>query len=141
MTSPPLTDREYAYFFVAGPGTHESVTDILGLQPSEAWNVGDRSEQTGRVQKFMQWRLNSGLDDTAPLKDHIEALLLFLLPREEQLRKLWLDYDLFIQGVGHYAPSGHGVHLNREVVRQAARLGVAFDLDFYFFDDHDQDRE
>jgi len=139
MTSPPLTDREYAYFSVSGPGTHESVTDIIGLQPSQAWNAGDRSEQTGRVQKAMHWRLNSGFDDTVPLERHIDSLLLFLLPREEQLRKLWLDYDLVIQCVGHYLPSGHGVHLNREVVRQAARLGLAFDLDFYYQDDHDHD--
>ncbi len=87
----------------------------------------------------MQWRLNSGLDDTAPLERHIENLLLFLVPREEQLRKLWLDCDLVIQCVGHYPPSGHGAHLNREVVRQAARLGLAFDLDFYYQDDHDHD--
>jgi hypothetical protein len=139
MASPPLTDREYAYFYVLGPGTHESVTDITGLKPSQAWNAGDRSEQTGRVQKLMRWRLDSGLDDTEPLERHIESLLLFLIPREEQLRKLWLDYDLVIQCVGYYPPSGHGAHLNREVIRQAARLGLALDLDFYYQDEHGHD--
>lgn len=139
MASPPLTNREYAYFSVSGPGTHESVTDIIGLQPSQAWNAGDRSEQTGRVQKSMRWRLDSGFDDTAPLERHLDNLLLFLMPREEQLRKLWPDYDLVIQCVGYYPPNGHGTHLNREVIRQAARLGLALDLDFYYQDDHGHD--
>jgi hypothetical protein len=31
------------------------------------------------------------------------------------------------------------MHFNREQVRQAAQLGLAFDLDFYFTDDHGHD--
>jgi len=88
----------------------------------------------------MAWRLDSGLDDTQPLALHIDALLLIVGAREEDLRDLWLDYDLTIQCVGYYPASGHGVHFDREVVRRAARLGLAFDCDFYYLDDRESAR-
>lgn len=130
MASPPLTTREYAYLSITGPGSHEKITEILGLDPSQAWNPGDRSDQTGRLQKYMRWRRDSGFDDREPLERHIESLLTLLAAKEEQLRQLWLEYDLTLQCVGYYPPSGHGAHLSRELVRQAARLGLALDLDF-----------
>jgi len=134
MPSPPITSREYAYFYVSGPGTHESVSSLLGLEPSQSWNVGDTIEGTGRLRNVMRWQLDSGLDDRHPISAHIEALLVLLIPRESQLGRLALENDLVIQCVGHYPPAGHGVHLSREVVRQAARISAAFDLDFYYLD-------
>jgi hypothetical protein len=135
MTSPPLTRREYAYIRVTGPGNHETITEILGLQPSEAWNLGDMNERNGKPRKFMSWRRGSGLDDTEPLREHIEALLLHLHSRSDAVRNLWVDYDLQLQCVGYYPPSGHGAHFDREQIRQAAQLGLALDLDFYYLDD------
>ena len=136
MTSPPLTNREYAYFHVSGPATHEQVTDILGIKPTEAWNVGDINPQSGRPCKFMTWRLSSALDDTQPLNMHIQNLFLYLHPKVDALRLLWVDYDLTLQCVGYFPPSGHGLNFDRDQIRQAAQLGLAFDLDFYYVDDY-----
>ncbi|MEW5837301.1 MAG: DUF4279 domain-containing protein [Pseudomonadota bacterium] len=136
MTSSPLTTREYAYFHISGSGTHEHVTAVLGISPSEAWNVGDTKPQNGKPCKFMSWRLSSGLDDTQPLDKHIQNLFLYLQPKAEALRQLWLDYDITLQCVGYFPASGHGVHFDREQIRQAAQLGLAFDLDFYYVDDY-----
>lgn len=138
MSSPPLTNREYAYFSVSGPGKHEFVTEQLGLQPSQCWAVGDPRPRVG-VYQTMGWRLDSGHDDTVPLEHHIESLLLTLETRTETIRQLSVDYDLTIQCVGYYPASGHGAHLNRDIVRRAAKLGIAFDLDFYFVDDYGHD--
>ncbi len=135
MASPPITNREFAYFYISGSGRHESISDLLGLAPTQAWNVGDAIGETSRTRETMRWRLDSGLDDKNPLAAHLEALLWKLLSRESKLRELSLDYDHVLQCVGHYPPSGHGVHLGRETVRQAARLGAAFDLDFYYLDE------
>lgn len=132
-----LTTREYAYFHISGPGTHEKVTEILGIKPSEAWNVGDANPQSGKPCKFMSWRLSSGLDDTQPLDLHLQSLFLHLHRKVESLRLLWLEYELTLQCVGYFPPSGHGMHFNREQIRQAAQLGMAFDLDFYYVDDHE----
>ena len=139
MSSPPLTNREYAYFSVVGPGSHDSVTDKIGFSPSEAWSAGDINPRNGKPRQSMFWQLKSGLDDTAALEQHIESLLLTLGTKAQALRDLWVDYDLTIQCVGYYPGSGHGSHLNREVVRRAAQLGIAFDLDFYYVADPEAD--
>jgi Domain of unknown function (DUF4279) len=137
MASPPLTTREYAYFHITGPGTHEQVTEIIGMKPSEAWNIGDINPQNGRERKFMSWRIKSGLDDKQSLAEHIEALFLYLNVKDDAIRQLWLEYDLTLQCVGYFPGSGHGLHFNREQIRQAAQLGLAFDLDFYYVDDYE----
>src|SRR5437870_10942160 len=113
VTSPPLTRREYAYFKVAGPGTHETVTQALGMTPSECGNVGDPYPRTGRPRRFMAWYLRSGLDDTEELSAHIDSLLLALGPRAEALRSLWVDYTLTMQCVGYFPETGHGAHFDR----------------------------
>jgi hypothetical protein len=87
----------------------------------------------------MSWRKRSGLDDTNSLAHHIECVLLWLQPRAELLRQLWVDYDLTLQCVGYFPPSGHGMHFDREQVRRIARMGLALDLDFYFVDDHEHE--
>jgi hypothetical protein len=139
MSSPPLTNREYAYFSVVGPGDHRVITEKVGFSPSEAWSAGDINPRNGKPRQFMFWQLNSGLDDTSSLDQHIESLLLTLGTKAQALRDLWVDYDLTIQCVGYYPGSGHGAHINREVVRRAAQLGLAFDLDFYYVADPEAD--
>jgi hypothetical protein len=132
MSSLPTTNREYAYFYISGPGTHESISERLGLQPSQGWNAGDPTDHPGFKRGAMRWQMDSGLNHQMPLASHIESLVFTLATRELQLKELWLDYDLVIECVGYYPPSGHGVHFSREVIRKCARLGVALDLDFYY---------
>lgn len=86
----------------------------------------------------MFWAFRSGLDDTHPIEEHIQSLFLTFHSRSEHLRLLWLEYDITLQCVGHFPPShSPGIHFNREVVRQAAQLGMAIDCDLYFVDDED----
>lgn len=111
---------------------------MLGFQPAEAWNAGEINPRTGRSRPSMLWKMQSGLDDKQPLEQHIASLLLYLKPKAEALRELWVDYDLTLQCVGYYPPSGHGAHFDREQIRQLAQLGIALDLDFYYQEDFDE---
>ena len=136
MSQPQLTGREYAYVSIHGPGTHEAISEKLGLHPSEAWNVGDINIRNGNPHKHMRWALRSGLDDTHPMEEHLRSLLLYFNGKAELVKALWLEYDITLQCVGYYPPShGPGVHFDREVVRQAAQLGMSIDCDLYFVDD------
>ena len=85
------------------------------------------------------WVLKSGLDDTEPMERHIELLMTMLGTKAMSIKKLWVDYELTIQCVGYYHPSGHGTHLDRETIRLAAQLGLSFDMDYYYVDDHGHD--
>ena len=136
MSPYQLTRREYAYVRISGPGTHEAISSTIELKPDEAWNVGDINPRNGRPRKNMHWVLRSSLDDTHCIEEHIQGLVSFFHWKAEALRSLWVEYDITLQCVGHYPPShGPGIHLDREVVRRAAQLGMAIDCDMYWIDD------
>lgn len=132
MSSPPLTTREFAYLAVVGDGTHQEVTEILGMEPTLAWNAGEPSEHTGRIQKRMLWQRRSGLDDTENLEKHIRSIFFLLYHKHKEIQDLFFrGYDPLIQCAGYYPESYHGTHLSREIIRQAGLLNLAIDLDFY----------
>ena len=136
MTEPQLTCRTYAYVSITGPGTHETISETLGLKPHEARNIGDINHRNGRPYTHMRWAFRSGLDDTHSFEEHIHSLFLMFHLKSESLKSLWVEYDICLHCVGCFPPSaGPGIHLDREVVRQAAQLGMAIDCDFYFTDD------
>ncbi|MGH8613724.1 MAG: DUF4279 domain-containing protein [Gammaproteobacteria bacterium] len=139
MASPPLTDREYAYLRIAGKGDHKVITDTLGIEPTNAWNEGDINPRNNKPRKFTSWQLESGLDDTHPIKDHLETLFAKLEPLQQKLHSLSESYEIYVECVGYFPPSGHGIHLDKEVIRKAASIGAAFDLDFYYISDNGHD--
>ncbi len=107
------------------------------MKPTEAWNVDDVNPRNGRMRKFMAWEFRSGLDDTHDLNEHIRALLLWFNTKADYIRRLWVDYSITLQCVGYFPAScGSGAHFDREVVRQAAILGMEIDLDHYFLEDY-----
>lgn len=132
MSSPPLTTREYAYLAVIGDGTHEEVTEILRIEPSLAWNAGEPSERTGRIQKRMLWQRNSGLDDKEELSKHIEAIFFLLGQKHQEIKELFFrGFDPYIQCVGYYTESSFGNHLSRDIIRQAGQLNLAIDINLH----------
>ncbi len=139
MASPPLTDREYAYFKITGEGNHSIVSKKLGISPTNEWSEGDTNPRNEKPYKFMSWQLESGLNDTHPLSEHIEKLFTILQPLEIKLNELSSKYDLCIQCVGYYHPSGHGIHLDKTTIQKAAKIGVSIDMDFYYISDNGHD--
>ena len=139
MASPPLTNREYAYFTVRGKGSHLFVSKKLGVESTNEWSEGDINPHNNRSRRFMAWNLESGLDDTHPIEEHIEKILILIEPLKDKLDELTQGYDLTIQCVGYFAGTGHGLHLNRETIKRISGLSVAIDYDYYFIDDHGHD--
>lgn len=87
----------------------------------------------------MRWSLESGLDDTHPIDEHIENLFSMLLPLKKQLEKLSEKYELTIQCVGYFHPSSHGIHFSKSTIQQAAEMHLSLDADFYYVDDYGHD--
>ena len=139
MASPPLTNREYAYFRVTGKGSHEEFSKAIGIESTNEWSEGDINPRTNQPRKFMNWNLESGLDDTHEIEKHIEALFVVLEPLKNILTELHENYDLCIQCVGYFPASGHGIHLDKAIIKKASILGLSFDYDFYYIDDNGHD--
>lgn len=136
MTYDQLTNREFAYFCVRGIGQHEVITNIIGMNPHEAYSDDDVNPRTAKPWGCMLWRLNSGLDDKEPLERHVAALMLWLNRIPGAIKRISEEYELMLQCVGYFPGMGHGAHLDRETIRVLGQLGIAVDLDFYFVDDH-----
>lgn len=132
MSSPPETDREYAYFRAVGVGDANLIESLMGLSGTEHYNVGDEFQPKDRVyiRKYSSWRLDSGYDDKARLEEHIEALLNMLTPKIEILRQIASEYKLQIVCVS-FVYQSFSFELPFEMQKRATNLGISFWFDSY----------
>ena len=71
-----------------------------------------------------------------PEKDILAA---FEIGHKEIQELFFKGYDVGIQCAGYYPPSGHGTHISREIIREAGKLNLSIDLDFYYLDSNGHD--
>ena len=121
---------EYAYFKVTGSGDCDVVTKIMKRKPNKSWSEGDPRPKGNSVYPFMFWALDSGLEKTVPVEQHIEELFLYLNSNALAIRNLAPDYECIIQCVGTFG-SSHGFHFRPDQVRKAAHMGIGLSMDFY----------
>lgn len=136
MPSPPETDREYAYFRAVGVFSPDEITQCLGIEPIECWEVGDKHERRGRTfkRRNSSWQIESGLLDTSPLNAHLDALLRKLEPLRNELLHIGTFAKLQTVCVGHYYQN-FCWELDRAYVTRAASLGLGYWFDTYDYGD------
>ena len=125
-------NEQYAYLTVVGEFDPETISVRLGLEPSEAWVKGSRNERTHLERKFSRWSLNSRLDHSASLENHVKDVLEQSLPKAEKIRELGNEYEVGVQLVGHFYNDYPGFGLDCDVISGLARLNVGIDCDFYY---------
>lgn len=72
MTEP---NKCYAYFTLVGDFDPNSISELVGVQPTDAWRKGDLHPRTGAERKFSRWSLRSRLNQTEPLEAHVKDVL------------------------------------------------------------------
>jgi hypothetical protein len=113
--------------------TARAVTERLGLEPSESFELGDAFSQGTRSRTHSSWSLNSTLSrDGDDLEGHLRELVDRLLPLQEPLSSLAsegyrMDWWCFI---GEDEGQG-GVTLSDRLLRDLAVLPVSLALDIY----------
>lgn len=140
MTSPPETDREYAYFQAVGDDNPDIITKKLGIEPSESWKLGETSERRGQIitRRSSRWKLDSGLNDQSLLNDHLSALLEQLQPKSQELRNIREKFKTQLVCVGYYYQS-FTFELDFETQHKATELGLSFHFDTYSFGDYHEE--
>jgi hypothetical protein len=123
-------DEVYAYFAVIGEGPHSEIGARLRLEPSRAWSAGD-PRPGGGVYPATKWFLESGLDRTRPLEEHVSALLPILESKAEAIRAMSPQYEIILQCVGYFENPSPGFHLDAPTIQRIAALGLAIDFDLY----------
>jgi hypothetical protein len=132
-------NEHYAYITVVGDFDPETITARVGLKPSEAWTKGEQNERTHRERKFSRWSLNSRLERSASLEDHLKDVLEQALPKTEQFRQVGEEYQVGVQLVGYFYNDYPGFGVDQDSISGLARLNVGIDCDFYYL--YSQSRE
>lgn len=115
----------------------EEITAKIGITPSETWQTGDF---VNKKKPFMRhqsngWQLDSQLEKTAELEDHIQSVLQQLKPSWQSLIEISVDCYVEISCAIYLYSDNQlpAIHFNKEIVQQFAALNADIDIDLYNF--------
>ena len=141
----PAVDKNNAYAYLSIDGFTCSVAELtkrIGLQPTEAWNVGDLVPPPRFPRKFSAWRIRTRLRHSEEVERHIVDVLDQIRGYETVVRDVARDYQVRMPGVGYYNEFNLGFRLNADILRRIAECGMIMDLDVYqFFQGKDDEVE
>jgi hypothetical protein len=132
-------NEQYAYFTVTGDFDPKTITDRVGIQPSECWKMGDRNERTHYERKFSRWSLNSRLDRSASLEEHVRDVLNQTHEHASVMRELSRERSCCVQLVGYFHNDYPGFGVSNDLIAGFALLNVGIDCDFYYLYSHERE--
>jgi len=129
MTRP----NEYcAYFTLVGEFDPIDVSRRLGLEPTSSWMKGDLNPRTQFERKHSRWNLDSRLERSASLEQHVADVLEQLKSCSAPIADLRTTVDGCMQLVGHFFTDYPGCGLGHETLSELAQLHLGIDCDFYY---------
>jgi hypothetical protein len=118
--------------------THQQVTELLGVQPTEAYNVGDHVPLSGRRVRLTRrtvWLLSSEV--TVSSKDtraHLDWLLDQVAQAQQSLFDLQFHHEVKMSVCCvWWSAGGGGPTLWPEQMKRLAELNLECSFDIYFF--------
>jgi hypothetical protein len=127
------TEISAAFSLTGFESTPDEITNILEIQPTKAWKVGDAIGKSSLTRKQNGWVLSSSLDKfSSDLEDHVKNVLEQLHPKWAVLVSLCSQYDAEVSCVIHsYSAQGPAIHFSKEILKQIAQLSAEIDVDYY----------
>lgn len=124
-------NEQYAYFAVRGTFDPERITQWVGVQPSESWQVGDICNRTHRERKASHWKLLSRLNRTQELEAHIADVLSQLDANPEAFKAVSKELGGCLNLVGYFHCEYPGLFFEQDLITRIASYSLAVDFDFY----------
>jgi hypothetical protein len=124
----------YAYFWVSDfECDPEEISILLDLKPQRTFRKGDLINANGKAKiKNSFWQFASSLPRTEASQDaHISNLIEVMLQRKDVIIQLQDKYEVGINCVGYYHDSNPGFHMDADLIKSCAALGVSIDFDLY----------
>ena len=115
---------------VSAVHTPEEIGSALGLSCDRCWHIGDARPHTIIREKENGWLLGSGRPKSAPLEEHIDALLSVLEGCADAVAWLSAKSEVVISCV-IYADSPPPLYFDGAVISRLSRLGSGLDIDLY----------
>lgn len=115
---------------------HELTTALKGITYSCTWRKGEVRRKTKRGDVL--WK-DSGFEiepypkTSGEVEDKIKTILELLKDRKQQVKELSKIADHVELSIGYfgYKDEMWGIHLDPDIVRELAELGVSIDIDLY----------
>ena len=111
--------------------TCEELESQIGLSPSRFMRKGDLIPPTLLVHKSNVWELGSGLQETAPIQDQLEALFSRIKPVAERIAALSDVAEILVSCV-IYCTSQPDLYVEPELIRKIGHIGAGLDFDVYW---------
>jgi Domain of unknown function (DUF4279) len=127
-----------AYFTLTGLDFEpEEITTKLKIKPTKIWRKGDLIHpQTKLTRKHNGWSLQSQVDQSSDLEDHINSIFSYFPSNWTDLMEICQQYyaeiNCVIYVVGDERPA---IHLDKNIIRKLNKLNAEIDIDLYFLPD------
>jgi uncharacterized protein DUF4279 len=139
MESERMYSEVYAEFNLFGLDMDpDQVTALVGISPSKTWRLGDPIGPPPLILRYKNngWRLKSELPLSLDLEEHVKSVIDQLQPSWAAFVELGTRYSAEISCVvKSYGGDRPPISFNEAVVKRAAELNAAIDIDLYIFDD------
>lgn len=99
----PIPTEVHVEFVLSDfPMKHEELTTLLGIQPTEAENVGDELFSVREKKPFKlahnSWKFNSNIGAEKSVEEHLKHMLEILVPKKEIIKTIFKDSEpLYLQ--------------------------------------------
>jgi hypothetical protein len=112
--------------------TPEQISDKLGTQPTKVARRGELSSKrntSSSRRTVSTWLLNSTLDQSAPVEDHLDHLIDVVEGHKSQLAALeGIELDIVLSY--RFSAQG-GLYLSVAILERMVGLGVGLGMDMY----------
>lgn len=130
----------YTYFAVKGVFNPDELSDLLQLQPTRTWRVGDRRKD-GSIYDFALWEYGMCREYDVDVEKQCLKTIQDLLPYAEQINAFRKSHDLscYLElvpsvWVDETMPA---LGFGEEVIGFCYRSGTIIDIDLYAYCDHE----
>lgn len=115
------------------PMSPDELSQRLGLQPTTAWMKGQPKKLAkGSLYSFNNWELDSGLNNSESLENHLKALMGKIIPLQMNFTKVCPLYETTISCVIYsYEKDRPSIFFDKETVDLVAQLKASIDIDLY----------
>jgi hypothetical protein len=108
------------------------VTKAAGFEPTEMWTKGQPMRKSPRVcHTHSRWTFKSPLPLSAPVEDHLTALVKALEAHAEGVRELSSKFSAFISLAIYFHTANPGFHISEALAERITALGLGMDFDLY----------
>lgn len=113
----------------------DDITELVKVQPTETWKVGDPIGKTLLKRKQNMWLLSSGIIEESSFDEHVKSLLKKIKPNLDNFVKVGLLYPVELScAVYIYGDNGEStpwIHFDKESLSIFNKVSAEVDFDLY----------